>query len=63
MDEKRYQRAKELFLEVQRRAMDDAHRFVAAGGLSIWTWWPRVRGLNPNFAGFEYSHWSRVSVR
>lgn len=54
---------KELFLEVQRRAMVDSHRFLAAGGVSLWTWWPRVRGFYPNFAGFEYSHWSRVSVR
>ena len=54
---------KELFLEVQRRTMEDAHRFVAAGGVSIWTWWPRVQGLYPNFAGFEYAHWSKVSVR
>ena len=54
---------KELFLEVQRRTMDNAHRFVAAGGVSIWTWWPRVQGFHPNFAGFEYAHWSRVYVR
>jgi peptide/nickel transport system substrate-binding protein len=54
---------KELFLEVQRRAMADSHRFMAAGGMSVWTWWPRVQSFHPNFAGFEYDHWSRVSVR
>ena len=54
---------KELFIEVQRRAMDNSHRFVAAGGVSIWTWRPRVKQFHPNFAGFEYAHWSRVSVR
>jgi ABC-type transport system substrate-binding protein len=54
---------KELFMEVQRRAMADSHRFMAAGGVSVWTWWPRVQSFHPNFAGFEYDHWSRVSVR
>ncbi|MDA0769578.1 MAG: ABC transporter substrate-binding protein [Chloroflexi bacterium] len=54
---------KKIFLEVQRRAMEDSHRFVAAGGVSVWTWWPRVKQFHPNFAGFEYSHWSKVSVR
>lgn len=54
---------KELFLEVQRRTMNESHRYVAAGGVSVWTWWPRVKEFHPNFAGFEYDHWSKVSVR
>ena len=53
-------RRKELLLEVQRRALDGAYRFMPATRVSIWAWWPRVRNFHPNFAGLEYSHWSRV---
>lgn len=51
---------RELLLEIQRRTLENAHRFMPAKRVSIWTWWPRVQNFHPNFAGFEYSHWSKV---
>ena len=50
----------EFIHEIQRRILKDAYRFVPATQVSIWTWWPELSNLHPNFAGFEYSHWSRV---
>ena len=50
----------EFIQEIQRRILKDAYRFVPATQVSIWTWWPEVKNFHPNFAGFEYSHWSRV---
>jgi ABC-type transport system substrate-binding protein len=52
----------ELAREIQLRMFEKAYRFMPATRMSIWTWWPRVRGFHPNFAGFGYDHWSRVSV-
>ena len=51
-----------LVLEVQRIAMERAYRFMPAAAVSLWAWWPHVRGLEPNFAGSEYSHWERVWI-
>ena len=51
---------KELVQRIQRRVLENAYRFMPATRTSIWTWWPRVRGFHPNFAGFEYFHWARV---
>ena len=51
---------KELVLEIQRRALANALRFMPVTRISTWTWWPRVQNFHPNFAGFEYSHWARV---
>ena len=53
----------EFVHEIQRRILRDAYRFMPATQVSIWTWWPEVENLDPNFAGFEYSHWSRVWLR
>ena len=50
----------EFIHEIQRRILKDAYRFLPATQVSIWTWWPELNNFNPNFAGFEYSHWSRV---
>ena len=52
----------ELVQLIQRRVFENAYRFMPATRISIWTWWPRVRNFHPNFAGSEYSHWSRVWV-
>ena len=51
-----------LAVEVQRHAMENAYRFMPAAAVSLWAWWPHVKGLEPNFVGSEYSHWSRVRV-
>lgn len=49
-----------LIREIQEVAFGRAYRFMPATTISIWAAWPRVRSFHPNFAGFEYSHWSRV---
>ena len=54
---------RELVKSIQRRAFENAYRFLPATRVSIWTWSPRLRNFHPNFAGFEYSHWARVWVR
>ena len=42
--------------EIQRRIFGGAHRFIAAGKVSIWTWSPQVQNFSPNsFRGD--SHW------
>ncbi len=51
---------REAILAIQRRALGEAYRFMPAARISIWTWSDRLRGFHPNFAAFEYSHWSRV---
>ncbi|MGH2542838.1 MAG: ABC transporter substrate-binding protein, partial [Ardenticatenaceae bacterium] len=53
----------ELLREIQRRAFEGAYRFMPAASAPIWAWWPRVQNFHPNFAGSEYSHWSRMWVR
>ena len=52
-----------LVVEAQRRALDRAYRFMPAAAVSLWAWWPNVQGLEPNFAGSEYSHWARAWLR
>lgn len=49
-----------LVVEAQRLALGNAYRFMPAASVSLWAWWPDVQGLEPNFVGSEYSHWSRV---
>ena len=51
-----------LVQEIQRHVLENAYRFMPATRVSIWTWQPRVKNFYPNFAGFEYSHWSQVWV-
>jgi ABC-type transport system substrate-binding protein len=51
---------REVMLEIQRHVLNNAYRFMPITGKSMWVWWPRVNNFNPNFAGFEYSHWSRI---
>ena len=53
----------ELARQIQRRVLERAYRFMPATRVSIWTWWPRVQNFDPNFAGFEYSHWAGVWVK
>ncbi len=55
-------RRRELALDIQRHVLDKAYRFMPATRVSVWTWGPRVRNFHPNFAGFEYGHWARVSI-
>ena len=52
----------EIAQQIQRRALDNANRFMPATQVSRWTWSQRVQDFHPNFAAFEYSHWSRVWV-
>ncbi|MDA1188415.1 MAG: ABC transporter substrate-binding protein [Chloroflexi bacterium] len=49
-----------LVQDIQRWMLDQAVRYMPATRISIWTWQQNVRGFHPNFAGFEYSHWSNV---
>ena len=49
-----------LVLDIQRRLLDQAYRFMPAGRASTWTWGERVQNFHPNFAAFEYAHWARV---
>ncbi len=51
---------REVMLEIQRHVLNNAYRFMPITGKSMWVWWPRVNNFYPNFAGFEYSHWSRI---
>ena len=51
-----------LVIEIQQHAMDNAYRFMPAAAISLWAWWPHVKGLEPNFVGSEYSHWQRVWI-
>lgn len=54
------QRRKELVMDIQRHALENAYRAMPAAQVSIWARQPRVQNFYPNFAGFEYSHWARV---
>ena len=54
---------RELVLAIQRRVLDNAFRFMPAARVSVWTWSDRVQDFHPNFAAFEYSHWSRVWIK
>lgn len=49
-----------LVLQAQRRALEQAYRFMPAAAVSMWAWWPQVQGLHPNFIGSEYSHWQQA---
>jgi ABC-type transport system substrate-binding protein len=51
---------RKLILEIQERTLRQGYRFMPASRISVWAWSPRVRDFHPNFAGFEYIHWSRV---
>ena len=52
-----------LILAIQRRVLGEAYRFMPAARIAIWTWSDRVQGFHPNFAAYEYSHWTRVWLR
>ena len=54
---------RELVRDIQRRVLDQAYRFMPAARISVWTWSDRVQDFHPNFAAFEYSHWSRVWIK
>lgn len=53
-------RRADMVQEIQRMALEGAHRFMPAGRASIWTWQKRVQNFHPNFSGFEYLHWTQV---
>ena len=53
-------RRRELAWQIQRRVLEGAYRYMPATRTLIWAWWPRVQGFHPNFAAFEYAHWSTV---
>jgi peptide/nickel transport system substrate-binding protein len=46
--------------QIQQRAFEQAFRFMPATKMQRWTWSPRLRDFYPNFAGFEYSFWSKA---
>ena len=50
----------DLIHEVQKRVLDQAYRFMPTARVAVWTWSPQVKDFYPNFAAFEYHHWSRV---
>ena len=50
----------QLIRKIQERVLSQGYRFMPAARTAIWTWTPRVRDFYPNFAGFEYIHWSRI---
>ena len=52
----------DLIHQIQERILDQAYRFMPTARVDIWTWNHRVRDFHPNFAAFEYHHWSRVWV-
>ncbi|MBI4233762.1 MAG: ABC transporter substrate-binding protein [Chloroflexi bacterium] len=54
-------RRRALTLQLQRRMWEDAVQLSPAGLVQVWAWWPGVRDFYPNFAGFEYAFWARVS--
>ncbi len=51
-----------LVREIQIRALEGAYRFMPAVHNLVLASWPRVKNLYPNFALFEYAHWSRVWI-
>ena len=51
-----------LVREIQLRTLEEAYRFMPAAHSLVVGSWPRVRNLHPNFALFEYAHWSRVWI-
>ena len=51
-----------LVREIQLRVLEEAYRFMPAVHSLVLASWPRVRNLHPNFALFEYAHWSRVWI-
>ena len=51
-----------LVREIQLRVLEEAYRFMPASHSLVLASWPQVRNLHPNFALFEYSHWSRVWI-
>lgn len=48
--------------QIQERAFEQAFRFMPAANVQRWAWSPRLRDFYPNFAGFEYSFWSKVWI-
>ena len=52
----------EIILEVHRHLMNQAYRFMPATQISIWASNLQTRNFYPNFAGLEYSFWSRVWI-
>ena len=54
---------RQLAVEVQRHALENAYRFLPGASVSLWAWWPHVQDFEPNFAGTEYSHWERVWLK
>ncbi len=50
----------ELIHRIQKHILDHGYRFMPFTRTEIWTWQPRVRDFHPNFALFEYHHWSKV---
>ena len=51
-----------LVREIQMRVLEEAYRFMPVVHSLVLASWPRVGNLHPNFALFEYAHWSRVWI-
>ena len=54
---------REQALQIQRRLLERAVRFMPAAQVQVWAWWPRVQNLHLNVANYEYTFWSRVWVK
>ena len=53
-------RRSDLIHHIQKHILDHGYRFMPLTRTEIWTWQRRVRDFHPNFALFEYHHWSKV---
>ena len=47
-------------LDIQRRMLNSAVRYMPATHVTVWAIQPWVRDLHINVAGFEYGHWAPV---
>ena len=56
-------RRRGLVLDIQRRLLDSAVRFMLVTQASFWGWQPHVQGFHPNLAGYEYFYYARIAVR
>ena len=49
-----------LIRSVKVHMLENAVGLMLTTNTHVWAWWPKVRGLNLNFANSEYIFWSRV---
>ena len=49
-----------MHLDIQRRMLSSAIRFMPATNVTVWAIQPWVKNLHINVAGLEYGHWASV---